>query len=688
MAGEFDPYHRWLGIPPAEQPPTHYRLLGLAEFESDPEVISGAADRQMAHVRHYQIGHHVKLSQQILNELAKAKLCLLAPAKKEQYDGQLRQERSDRRSPPPPPPPPPGPGFPAIDAPPVSSGHRGDDAWDSGSGEPGIAPWDSAGAASPAAAPRDAVIVPELQSAPARIKEKRREESAPAAAARPPGAAGSAAQSAPASRYPSARMALLTALAPVFCWRSLQSFSAAADRVRTRTAPGRRTRSPNWSPTPFCPTAPSEAPLAAARTGRVGVRRRHAGAVAAVGHGQQRGGVAGGPAAAFPCRRSPRPASVSLLRGLLEIIARKSEDRPRPTQTRVSNLLAFREAGNRKEMLAAYGGTQESERAVERALVWLARHQSQDGSWSLQDFAHQCNDPTCTDAGSVRANAGATALGLLPLLAAGHTHKYRSAYQGTVAGPQLAGPAPEGRRRPGLRLRPAMYAHGWRPSRLCEAYGTDGRPESRRGRSGVNFIERPEPQTGGWRYKPGEEGDLSVVGWQVMALKSTDGRPDGQWGHAGRGREVPQFLRPAPTAVNSVTNPRANPPHALNAVGLLCRQKLGIAHSQPHDGRRDERTLEPPARRGPTQHLLLVLRHAGRAQPRRHGLANVEPQGPAGPDRVAVQGREDVHQWQLAPAAALERRVGRQGRPIDADGPVGPDAERLLSLPPALSAAG
>ena len=25
---KFDPYHIWLGIPPEEQPPNHYRLLG------------------------------------------------------------------------------------------------------------------------------------------------------------------------------------------------------------------------------------------------------------------------------------------------------------------------------------------------------------------------------------------------------------------------------------------------------------------------------------------------------------------------------------------------------------------------------------------------------------------------------------------------------------------------------------
>ena len=38
-----DPYHKWLGISPKDQPPDHYRLLGIDRFESDPEVISSAA---------------------------------------------------------------------------------------------------------------------------------------------------------------------------------------------------------------------------------------------------------------------------------------------------------------------------------------------------------------------------------------------------------------------------------------------------------------------------------------------------------------------------------------------------------------------------------------------------------------------------------------------------------------------
>ena len=58
MAHSFDPYHQWLGISPKDQPPNHYRLLGVDLFESDLDVISNAADQRMAHVRSFQTGQH------------------------------------------------------------------------------------------------------------------------------------------------------------------------------------------------------------------------------------------------------------------------------------------------------------------------------------------------------------------------------------------------------------------------------------------------------------------------------------------------------------------------------------------------------------------------------------------------------------------------------------------------------
>lgn len=90
MSEPFDPYRKWLGIPVRDQPPNHYRLLGIAHFEDDPDVIENAAMRQLAHVRTFQSGKHSVFSQKILNELTAAKICLLQPEKKAPYDVQLR----------------------------------------------------------------------------------------------------------------------------------------------------------------------------------------------------------------------------------------------------------------------------------------------------------------------------------------------------------------------------------------------------------------------------------------------------------------------------------------------------------------------------------------------------------------------------------------------------------------------
>jgi len=88
---EFDPYLKWLGIHPKDQPPNHYRLLGVELFESDPDVISNAADARMMLVKTFQCGGNSKLSQRILNEVVAAKVCLLAPGQKAKYDDELRR---------------------------------------------------------------------------------------------------------------------------------------------------------------------------------------------------------------------------------------------------------------------------------------------------------------------------------------------------------------------------------------------------------------------------------------------------------------------------------------------------------------------------------------------------------------------------------------------------------------------
>ena len=90
MSDAFDPYFKWLGIPKPDQPPHAYRLLGIELFESDADVISNAADGRMAQIKSYQTGKYGAVSQKLLNEIAAAKVCLLKPEKKAEYDRRLR----------------------------------------------------------------------------------------------------------------------------------------------------------------------------------------------------------------------------------------------------------------------------------------------------------------------------------------------------------------------------------------------------------------------------------------------------------------------------------------------------------------------------------------------------------------------------------------------------------------------
>ena len=95
----FDPYHKWLAIPPDRRPPTHYQLLAVSPAEKDPEVIEEAALQRIAHLRSYQIGPHAKECTRLLNEIAQAKVVLLNPTKRQEYDAQLARDAAAERPP-------------------------------------------------------------------------------------------------------------------------------------------------------------------------------------------------------------------------------------------------------------------------------------------------------------------------------------------------------------------------------------------------------------------------------------------------------------------------------------------------------------------------------------------------------------------------------------------------------------
>lgn len=85
MSDAFNPYHKWLGIPLKHRPADHYRLLGVAQFESNEDVIAMAADQRMAFLRSFQAGERSKQVDKLLNEVAAAKACL--PNKKKSAIG-------------------------------------------------------------------------------------------------------------------------------------------------------------------------------------------------------------------------------------------------------------------------------------------------------------------------------------------------------------------------------------------------------------------------------------------------------------------------------------------------------------------------------------------------------------------------------------------------------------------------
>jgi hypothetical protein len=96
VAESFDPYAAWLGLPTKGRAPNHYTLLGLKLFVADPDVIAKAADTVRAKVRGIRPGEHAAEWSQVLDQIAKAKTCLLDPASKKVYDEKLEAMRAAR----------------------------------------------------------------------------------------------------------------------------------------------------------------------------------------------------------------------------------------------------------------------------------------------------------------------------------------------------------------------------------------------------------------------------------------------------------------------------------------------------------------------------------------------------------------------------------------------------------------
>lgn len=183
-----------------------------------------------------------------------------------------------------------------------------------------------------------------------------------------------------------------------------------------------------------------------------------------------------------------------------------------------------RRAKNRTELAIQRGGSLESERAVEAALEWLAAHQFPDGRWSLLHDRGDCNG-RCANPGSAdRFDTAATGLALLSFLGGGYTHldgKYQQTVRrGIYYLRQVVEETPRGSHFL-HRCDRGMYNHGIVAFALCEAYQMTQDPDLKElCQKTIDFTAYAQSYQGGWGYQPKQPGDLTISGWQMMALKS------------------------------------------------------------------------------------------------------------------------------------------------------------------------
>jgi outer membrane biosynthesis protein TonB len=286
--------------------------------------------------------------------------------------------------------------------------------------------------------------------------------------------------------------------------------------------------------------------------------------------------------------------------------------------------LSQRAGAARGETARARGGSPASEAAIERGLLWLARHQAANGAWS---FEHpHCIDPfgrpsqqcLCRTKGYIEGHTKAsTSIALLPFLGAGNTHldgPYKEVvYRGleqlkTILDIELKELHPDN---PDFvsTFSGDLYGYGLTTLVMAEAFGMTGDPDLERYVNALTvFLTRHQHPLGGWRYELGQPGDITVTGWQVVALKSS--QLAGGAVHSDIFRQADKFLDsltpPAPLSrpgraqvvankiggmnrdptryhylasfANSTTR---EPGECTSAVGLLCRLYTGWNSNDP-----------------------------------------------------------------------------------------------------------
>ncbi len=260
-----------------------------------------------------------------------------------------------------------------------------------------------------------------------------------------------------------------------------------------------------------------------------------------------------------------------------------------PPTPRIPETYADRIGTRRAVAAAARGGSSETERSVQAALVWLAANQSSDGRWNAaRHGAGRGRSGTGQHDAAVggRADHGVTGLALLAFLGAGNTHQ-EGPFSATVArgirflserqrtDGSLAGDA---------EFFAALYCHGMATIAVAEsaAMSRDEHLLPVLERAIRHTLAMQHPVTGGWRYAAGDRGDTSQLGWQLMALAAA--RNAGLVGFETAEARARGFLATVSSGTAgglAAYRQGERPSVAMTAESLFCRLLLGLPADHP-----------------------------------------------------------------------------------------------------------
>lgn len=234
----------------------------------------------------------------------------------------------------------------------------------------------------------------------------------------------------------------------------------------------------------------------------------------------------------------------------------------------------------RRNLVEQHGGSEKTEEAVAAALKWLADHQSPGGAWEGDNFDERCGE--CGGETEAQVDIGLTGLSLLCFLGADHNHVEDGPYRQTVQRAVdwlLSQQQSDGN----LLGQETMYSHGIATIALAEAYGITREQRLREPvKKAIDFIHAARSSAGGWRYEPGQPGDTSVAGWQLMALRSARqaGIEVSAEGFEHARRWLDRVSRPSKPGLYSYQPGREFTP-AMTAEGMFMQQVLGLGRDDP-----------------------------------------------------------------------------------------------------------